>query len=85
MNSKPLKVVIALLLVASLLVSYHNTPNPFEFQTWKDQFAVKFTSEFENTYRERIFLENLAKINTHNANPDRTYDMGLNQFSALIH
>jgi len=34
-------------------------------------------------YRERIFLENLAKVNLHNINEHRTYDMGINQFSAL--
>jgi len=37
----------------------------------------------ENVYRERVFLENLAKISVHNSNEYRTYEMGLNQFSAL--
>lgn len=38
---------------------------------------------FEEAYRERIFLENLAKVELHNSNKFRTYDMGVNQFSAL--
>lgn len=44
---------------------------------------MKFSSEFEKTYRERVFLANLANINAHNSKEERTYDMGLNQFSAL--
>ena len=38
---------------------------------------------FEEAYREKIFLANLAKINLHNSNEYKTYEMGLNQFSAL--
>lgn len=34
-------------------------------------------------YRNRVFLENVAKINAHNAKSNKNYEMGLNQFSAL--
>ena len=34
-------------------------------------------------YREKIFLENLAKINTHNSKEYKTYEMGVNQFTAM--
>jgi hypothetical protein len=44
---------------------------------------MKFESMFEESYRERIFLENLAKIKLHNINEHKTYEMGVNQFSAL--
>ena len=54
-----------------------------EFENWKLNQGIKYESMFEDAYRERIFLENLAKIKLHNADPSRTYDMGLNQFSAL--
>ncbi|MBP9838666.1 MAG: hypothetical protein KBC84_08125 [Proteobacteria bacterium] len=37
----------------------------------------------EEAYRELVFSNNLDEINRHNSNPARTYDMGLNQFSAL--
>ena len=30
-----------------------------------------------------MFLKNLAEVATHNSNEYRTYDKGLNQFSAL--
>jgi C1A family cysteine protease len=64
-------------------MGYQSTSTISEFESWKAKFGVTFSSEFENTYRERIFLENLAKINTHNAKESKTYEMGLNQFSAL--
>lgn len=38
---------------------------------------------FENAYRERIFLENLAKIELHNRNEHNSYTMGINQFTGL--
>lgn len=33
-------------------------------------------------YRKMVFLRNLEIIKTHNSDTKRTYDMGLNQFSA---
>jgi len=83
MNGKQIAVLLALVGVASILYGYQSTSGVSEFEAWKSTFGVKFASEFENTYRERIFLENLAKINTHNAKGERSYEMGLNQFSAL--
>lgn len=38
---------------------------------------------FEEAYREKIFLENLAEIELHNRNEHASYKMGLNHFSAL--
>jgi hypothetical protein len=37
----------------------------------------------EDLYRSLIFQQNLEIIAAHNRNLSRTYDMGLNQFSAL--
>jgi C1A family cysteine protease len=54
-----------------------------EFQSWKSTYGVKYESLFEESYRERVFLENLAKIKLHNANEFSTYRMGVNQFSDL--
>jgi C1A family cysteine protease len=83
MNGKQIAVLLAVISAAAVLLNYQPTSSVSEFQSWKAKFGVKFESEFENVYRERIFLENLAKINTHNSNEHRTYDMGVNQFSAL--
>ena len=53
------------------------------FQQWKTQFGIKYSSALEDQFRQKIFLENLAEIETHNAQEHRTYDMGVNQFTAL--
>jgi C1A family cysteine protease len=44
---------------------------------------VRYSSEFENLYRQKVFMQNLANINTHNSDPERTYEMGVNQFTAM--
>ena len=84
MNSKTLAVLLAVM--GALSVLYTQTKpesNLTEFQSWKAKFNMKFDSMFEEAYREKIFLANLAKINAHNLNQYKTYEMGINQFSAL--
>ena len=84
MNSKTLAVLLAVM--GALSVLYTQTKpesNLTEFQSWKAKYNMKFDSMFEEAYREKIFLANLAKINLHNLNEHKTYEMGLNQFSAL--
>jgi C1A family cysteine protease len=53
------------------------------FSDFKNSYGLNFVSTFEEKYRERIFAENLAKIEAHNANKDKTFEMGVNQFSHL--
>lgn len=84
MNSKTIAVLLAVLGAVSVLYNQTQTESTLtEFQSWKLKFNMKFDSMFEEAFRERIFLENLAKINLHNANEHNTYTLGLNQFSAL--
>ena len=83
MNGKQLAVLLAVIGAAAVLLNVNNTSTVSEFESWKGKHGIKFASEFENAYRERIFLENFAKINSHNSNPYKTYEQGLNQFSAL--
>lgn len=83
MNGKQLAVLIAVIGAAAVLLNVQQSSTVSEFESWKSKHSIKYASEFENAYRERIFIENLAKINSHNSNEFRTYDMGLNQFSAL--
>lgn len=83
MNGKQLAVLIAVIGAAAVLLNVQQSSTISEFESWKARHSIKYASEFENAYRERIFLENLAKINTHNSNEFRTYEMGLNQFSGL--
>ncbi|MCL4113740.1 UNVERIFIED_CONTAM: hypothetical protein GTU68_060644 [Idotea baltica] len=54
-----------------------------QFQTWKKGFGIKYETQLEERYRERIFLENLAKIEAHNANEYKTYKKGVNKFTDL--
>lgn len=44
---------------------------------------MKYDNMFEEQYRERIFLENLAAIELHNSNEFATYKKGVNQFTAM--
>lgn len=84
MNAKTLAVLLAVMGAVSVL--YNQTqaePTLTEFQLWQSKYNMNFETAFEKAYRERVFLENLAKIKLHNANEHRTYDLGINQFSAL--
>ena len=83
MNGKQLAVILAFIGAAAVLLGHQQTPAVSEFEAWKVKHSIAYPSQFENAYRERVFLENLAKINAHNAKTERTYEMGLNQFSAL--
>jgi C1A family cysteine protease len=83
MSSKQVALLLALVTVASVIFTQVNLkPEANQFESWKAKHGITFESAFENAYRERIFLENLALIELHNADKTRTYDMGLNQFSA---
>jgi len=83
MNGKQLAVLIAFIGAAALLLSQNQGSKVSPFDSWKSQHGVVYASQFENTYRERVFLANLAKVEAHNAQKDKTYEQGLNQFSAL--
>jgi len=83
MNGKQIALILALVGAATLLINQHQAPKTPEFESWKAKHGITFSSEMENAYRERVFLENLGKIEAHNSNAFRTYDMGLNQFSAM--
>ena len=56
--------------------------NDSEYQLWKAQHSKSFSGA-EDFYRRMVFYKNLDEINTHNSNPDRTYDMGVNQFTGF--
>lgn len=84
MNAKTLALLLAIMGAVSVFYNQTQTESVLtEFQSWKAKFSMKFETMFEEAYRERIFLENLAKIQLHNANEHNTYTLGLNQFSAL--
>lgn len=83
MDAKQIAVLIALLGAAAVLLNTHTASPVSEFDSWKATHGISYASQFENAYRERIFLENVAKINAHNTRNDQTYTMGINQFTAM--
>lgn len=84
MDTKLVAILLALLSAASVLYTqYDAKPELSAFESWQTKFNVKYESMFEKAYRERIFLENLAKVELHNSQDFHTYKMGINQFSAL--
>ena len=83
MDTKLIAIIIALLGSLSVIYNQTQASDLSEFQAWKLKFGIKYESQFEELYRERVFLENLATIELHNNNELNTYKMGINQFSAL--
>ncbi len=82
-----MKTAAILLAIASivglLLTNVERDHKEMTFEQFKAEYGLKFDSMFEESYRERVFLENVAKINAHNAKEGETYEMGINQFTHL--
>jgi C1A family cysteine protease len=83
MPQKTIIVVVSLLFVAALFLGQQHKGHSSEFEVWKAKYGISFATDMENAYREKIFLSNAAKILLHNSDHARTYDMGINQFSAM--
>ncbi len=56
MNGKQIAVLLTIISAAAILLNYESTTKVSEFESWKVTHGISFASEFENTYRERIFL-----------------------------
>lgn len=54
-----------------------------EYQQWKQKFNINYGSEFEDLYRQTLFLKKKELIDLHNKNQTKRYTRGLNRFSAL--
>lgn len=84
MNPKSLAIILAILGAAAVLFTQGQTSTDVnDFQTWKATYGIKFENAFEESYREKVFLQNVAKIRLHNLNEHNTYTMGVNQFTAM--
>lgn len=84
MDTKILALVLVLLGTASVLyTSYDSKSSVSAFAQWKSKYNVNYNSVFEEAYREKVFLENLAKIELHNSQTYQTYKMGINKFTGL--
>ena len=63
MNGKALAAILTVVGIITAIIGGGQTqPELSQFQTWKSKFNMKFDSLFEESYREKIFLENIAKI-----------------------
>jgi C1A family cysteine protease len=81
---KHIAVLLAIASIAALLLNgVHHDKKGMTFEQYKATFGLTFDSMFEEKYRERVFTENVAKIDAHNARNDQTYEMGINQFTHL--
>lgn len=77
--------VITALLAGAALFSYNaqlNNNELAQFEEFKTTYGKIYALE-ENVYRFGVFINNLKKINQHNADKTQTYTMGVNQFSDM--
>lgn len=65
-----------------LFTTNSNDTTMTEFVNFKLKFNKNY-SPIEESYRLKIFSDNLIKINLHNADPTQTYQMGITPFADL--
>ena len=87
MEGKNIALLTTLLMVAGILLlgkpETHKTPLQ-EFREWRNQYAqMQELTPQEELYRLGVYQKNLEVINQHNQLLGRSYDMGVNQFTAL--
>lgn len=80
MNQKVLVSVLAILAAAALL--YSSSSSHDEYLEWKKRFGYTWNEE-EDAFRRLIYQRNLEIIQQHNKDSSQTYQMGVNQFTAL--
>jgi len=73
---------LALTTLLTFVMVHHSTKSTMSFSEYKNTFGLSFDSIFEEKYRQRVFAENVAKIEAHNAEHN-SYEMGINQFTHL--
>jgi len=70
-------------IAAMLLLNIKPAHQQSEFQQWKAQHGKIYDSAIEESYRERVFRQNLAQIEAHNSDVTQTYQRGVNQFTDM--
>ena len=60
---------------------WHELSSSYTFENYKSDFGKVYRSKQENSLRQEIFAENMAKILRHNANPSANYRMGVNHMT----
>ena len=70
MNGKQLTALVVFIGALALILSQTQGSKTSEFEAWKVKYGISYSSQFENAYREKIFLRNLAEIEAHNSKED---------------
>jgi hypothetical protein len=83
MSHKAFTIIVLASITAMLLLNMKPAHQPSEFQQWKAQHGKTYGSTFEESYRERVFRQNIAQIEVHNADASQTYQRGVNQFTDM--
>jgi C1A family cysteine protease len=88
-NLKAFGIVLLVGALTTYLVIRHNghvhKPDPKTlntlFNSWKSQHGFKFSAA-EESVRQALFQKTSQLVNEHNAKPNKSFELGLNQFSA---
>ncbi|XP_040570501.1 cathepsin L-like proteinase [Lepeophtheirus salmonis] len=54
-----------------------------EFETFVKKYSKSFHNRADRSLKLKVFVNNLREIEEHNDNPERTWDMGINEYSDL--
>lgn len=84
MNSKLFVLLLLAGITSVFLYSTSHQKHAMKFNEWTSVQGKKYESNEERLYREKVFNDNVAKIEEHNADETQTYKMGINQFTDLI-
>ncbi len=83
MNTKLLALLLLAGITSVFLYSTSHQNKNIKFNEWATIHGKTYDSDVERIYREKIFNDNIAKIEEHNSDNSQTYKMGVNQFSDL--
>ena len=82
MKTWQITALVTAVILTSLVFLPENSSKENDYETWKKDYGMKFTKE-EEEFRKIIFHDNLRDIMRHNAKSDKSYEMGVNQFTHL--
>jgi KDEL-tailed cysteine endopeptidase len=67
----------------SALLSGERDLTMYNFEAYVREFGKSYATVEEHASREAIFVANLARVIKHNAQPDKTWYMTVNQFADM--
>jgi len=61
----------------------HNEKHHYTFEDFKAEFSRVYKDEVEESMRQKLFEESLAKVHKHNKDHTKTWKLGVNKFSDM--